>query len=62
MKTKETVKQKIEKYEKWIMTPAYLEQELKGERLLNKLKERIKIKLINKTPKNKIILERYKKK
>jgi hypothetical protein len=62
MKTKETTKKKIEKYEKWIMNPAYIEQEIKGERLLNKLKESLKIPLIKKNRYDKIYLERYKRK
>lgn len=34
---KETTLQKMRKYERWIINPAYIEQEFKGERLMNKL-------------------------
>lgn len=39
MKTtkKETTLQKMRKYEKWMINPKYIEQELKGERLYSKL-------------------------
>lgn len=41
MKTKETTLQKLQKYERWILNPSYIEQELKGGRLLLKLENEL---------------------
>ena len=41
MKTKETLHKKFIKYQNWIMYPAYIEQEIKGYRLMDKLIEEI---------------------
>lgn len=34
---KETILQKYFKYEKWIINPSYIEQPIKGEKLMDKL-------------------------
>lgn len=41
-KTKtESYHQKYLKYQRWILTPSYIEQEIKGQRLMNKLEKEL---------------------